>query len=90
MDFGLPSNRPLIGDVDATAAPDARVRRRDLLACDTAHAGGAPGFTERSATHGTGASPYSATSTATAAPLCLFQDGVFSCDLRHHGGAPTS
>jgi hypothetical protein len=87
IDFGQPSDRPLMGDVDGDGRADACVRRGDLLACDTAHDGGAAEFEEHFGSpddipllgdvNGDGR-----------ADLCLFHDGTFSCDLAHHGGAP--
>jgi hypothetical protein len=87
VDFGEPTDLPLMGDVDGDGRADACVRRGDLLACDTAHDGGAAEFEEHFGNpndiallgdlNGDGR-----------ADLCLFRDGVFSCDLSHHGGAP--
>jgi hypothetical protein len=87
VDFGLPSDRPLMGDVDGDGRADACVRRGDLLACDTAHTGGPPGFTEHFGDPD--AIPLLGDLDGDGrADLCLFEDGVFSCDLGHHGGAP--
>ena len=87
VDFGEPTDRPLMGDVNGDGRADACIRRGDLLACDTAHDGGAAEFEEHFGSpddipllgdlDGDGR-----------ADLCLFHAGVFSCDLAHKGGAP--
>ncbi len=86
VDFGEPSDQPLMGDVDGDGRADACVRRGDLLACDTRHDGtvsfeehfgDVDGIPLLGDVDGDGR-----------ADLCLFRDGVFSCDLSHHGGAP--
>lgn len=87
VDFGEPSDQPLMGDIDGDGRADACVRRGDLLACDTAHNGGAAELEEHFG-NPNDIALLGDLDRDGRDDLCLFHDGIFSCDIAHNGGTP--